>query len=72
MKILLVKNSLVTRKNIKEKNFVLAVIKSDISDFIRGKFETKAQILAMRFALRSCWRPLQATKFFSLIFTYSA
>ena len=38
MKILLVKNSLVTRK--KEKNFVLAVIKSDISDFIRGKFET--------------------------------
>ena len=55
MKILLVKNSLVTRK--KEKNFVLAVIKSDISDFIRGKFETQAQILAMRFALRSCWRP---------------
>ena len=57
-------------KNIKEKNFVLAVIKSDKSDFIRGKFETKSQILAMRFALRSCWRPLQATKFFSLIFTY--
>ena len=27
-------------KNIKEKNFVLAVIKSDTSDFIRGKFET--------------------------------
>ena len=51
------KNCLVTRKNIKEKNFVLAVIKSDISDFIRGKFETQAQILAMRFALRSCWRP---------------
>ena len=51
------KNCLVTRKNIKEKNFVLAVIKSDISDFIRGKIETKAQILAMRFALRSCWRP---------------
>ena len=54
------------------KKFVLVVIKSGISDFIRGKFETKAQILAMRFALRSCWRPLQATKFFSLIFTYSA
>ena len=34
------KNCLVTRKNIKEKNFVLAVIKSDTSDFIRGKFET--------------------------------
>ena len=40
MKMLLAKNSLVTIKNIKEKNFVLAVIKSDISDFIRGKFET--------------------------------
>mgnify|MGYP000898045461 CR=1 FL=1 len=26
--------------NIKEKNFVLAVIKSGTSDFIRGKFET--------------------------------
>ena len=35
-------------KNIKEKNFVLAVIKSDILDFIRGKFETQAQILAKR------------------------
>ena len=40
MKMLLAKNSLVTTKNIKEKNLVLAVIKSDISDFIRGKFET--------------------------------
>ena len=65
-------NCLVTRKNIKEKNFVLAVIKSDISDFIRGKIETKAQFLAMRFALRSCWRPLQVTKCFSLIFTYGS
>ena len=37
---LLRENSLVTTKNIKEKNFVLAVIKSDTSDFIRGKFET--------------------------------
>ena len=26
--------------NIKEKNLVLAVIKSDLSAFIRGKFET--------------------------------
>ena len=59
-------------KNIKEKHLVLAVIRSDKSDFIRGKFETKAQILAMRFALRSCWRPLQATKFFSLIFTHDS
>ena len=56
-------------KNIKEKNFVLAVIKSVLSDFIRGKFETKAQILAKR-PVRGYWRPLQATKFFSLIFTY--
>ena len=40
MKMLLAKNSLVTTKNIKEKHLVLAVIKSDISDFIRGKFET--------------------------------
>ena len=53
------------------KNFVLAVIKSDILDFIRGKFETQAQILAKRH-VRGYWRPLQATKFFSLIFTYSA
>ena len=37
---LLAKNSLVTIKNIKEKNFVLAVIKSVLTDFIRGKFET--------------------------------
>ena len=34
------KNSLEMIINIKEKNFVLAVIKSDTSDFIRGKFET--------------------------------
>ena len=34
------KNCLVTTKNIKEKNFVLAVIKSVLADFIRGKFET--------------------------------
>ena len=40
MKMLLAKNSLVTIKNIKEKNFVLAVIKSVLTDFIRGKFET--------------------------------
>ena len=50
-------------KNIKEKNFVLAVIKSDILDFIRGKFETQAQILAKR-PVRGYWRPLQATKSF--------
>ena len=37
--------------NIKEKNLVLAVIKSDLSDFIRGNFETKAQSLAMRLAV---------------------
>jgi len=36
------KNSLEMIINIKEKNFVLAVIKSDTSDFIRGKFETKS------------------------------
>ena len=42
-------------KNIKEKNFVLAVIKSDILDFIRGKFETQAQILAKR-PVRGYWR----------------
>ena len=59
-------------KNIKEKHLVLAVIKSVLTDFIRGKFETMAQILAMRFALRSCWRPLQVTKCFSLIFTYGS
>jgi len=46
------------------KKFVLVVIKSDLSAFIRGNFETKAQSLAMRFAMRSCWRPLLATKFF--------
>ena len=63
------KNCLVTRKNIKEKNFVLAVIKSDISDFIRGKIETKAKFLAKR-PVRGYWRPLQATKFFSLIFSF--
>ena len=40
MKMLLAKNSLVKTKNIKEKNLVLVVIKSDLSDFIRGKFET--------------------------------
>ena len=60
---LLRENSLVTIKNIKEKNFVLAVIKSDLSDFIRGKFETKAQILAKR-PVRGYWRTLQATKSF--------
>ena len=60
------KNCLVTRKNIKEKNFVLAVIKSVTSDFIRGKIETKAQFLAKR-PVRGYWRPLQATKCFSLI-----
>ena len=55
--------------NIKEKNLVLAVIKSDLSAFIRGKFETKAQILAKR-PVRGYWRPLQATEFFSLIFCF--
>ena len=65
------KNCLVTRKNIKEKNFVLAVIKSDISDFIRGKIETKAKFLAKR-PVRGYWRPLQVTKFFSLIFIYGS
>ena len=47
----------------KEKNFVLAVIKSDKSDFIRGKFETKAQILAKR-PVRGYWRPLLLQNFF--------
>ena len=60
------------KKNIKEKHLVLAVIKSVLTGFIRGKIETKAQFLAMRFALRSCWRPLQVTKCFSLIFTYAS
>ena len=50
------------------KNFVLAVIKSDILDFIRGKFETQAQILAMRFSMRSCWRPLLLQNFFYSIY----
>ena len=66
------KNSLEMIINIKEKNFVLAVIKSVLTVFIRVKIETKAQFLAMRFALRSCWRPLQVTKCFSLIFTYGS
>ena len=66
------KNSLEMIINIKEKNFVLAVIKSVLTVFIRVKIETKAQFLAMRFALRSCWRSLQVTKFFSLIFTYGS
>ena len=64
MKMLLAKNSLVTTKNIKEKNLVLAVIKSDISDFIRGKFETKAQILAMRFALAKLLASFASYKIF--------
>ena len=58
-------------KNIKEKNFVLALIKSVTSDFIRGKIETKAQFLAKR-PVRGYWRPLQVTKFFSLIFIYGS
>ena len=36
------------------KNLVLVVIKSDISDFIRGNFETKAQSLAIKLAERVC------------------
>lgn len=35
-------------KNIKEKHLVLAVIKSVLTGFIRGKIETKAQFLAMK------------------------
>ena len=65
------KNCLVTRKNIKEKNFVLAVIKSVTSDFIKEKIETKAQFLAKR-PVWGYWRSLQVTKFFSLIFTYGS
>ena len=48
MKMLLAKNSLVTIKNIKEKNFVLAVIKSVLTDFIRGKFETLGSKFSQR------------------------
>ena len=66
------KNSLEMIINIKEKNFVLAVIKSDTSDFIRGKFETKAQILAMRFAFAKLLASFASYKIFSLIFTYGS
>ena len=58
-------------KNIKEKHLVLAVIKSVLTGFIRGKIETKAQFLAKR-PVRGYWRPLQVTKFFSLIFIYGS
>ena len=32
--------------------------------FYKGKFETEARILAMRLALRGCWRPCYSRKFF--------
>ena len=72
MKNLLVKNSLVTRKNIKEKNFVLAVIKSDISDFIRGKFETLGSNFSHEIRITKLLASLLATKFFSLIIIYGS
>ena len=50
------------------KKFVLVVIKSDISDFIRGNFETKSQILAMRFALAKLLASFASYKIFSIVF----
>ena len=60
--IFIVKNSLVTRK--KEKNFVLAVIKSDISDFIRGKFETLGSNFSHEIRITKLLASLLATKSF--------
>ena len=60
-------------KNIKEKNFVLAVIKSDTSDFIRGKFETLGSNFSHE--IRFCEAAgvlCKLQNFFSLKFTYSA
>ena len=42
-----------------QRTFIVAlVIETVASVSITGKFETKAQILAKRFAKRSYWRPL--------------
>ena len=41
---------------------VALVIETVTSVSITGKFETKAQILAKRFAKRSYWRPLLQSK----------
>ena len=57
------KNSLEMIINIKEKNFVLAVIKSDTSDFIRGKFETLGSNFSQE-TRKGLLGPLLATKFF--------
>ena len=32
--------------------------------FLQAKFETKARILAMRLAMRGCWRPSLQKEFF--------
>ena len=66
--------NIITSQNLK-KHFYLAKIKrktplnssSKISQsglFYKGKFETEARILAMRLALRGCWRPCYSRKFF--------
>ena len=65
-------NSLEMIINIKEKNFVLAVIKSVLTVFIRVKIETKAQFLAMRFAFAKLLASFASYKIFSLIFTYGS
>ena len=66
--------NIITSQNLK-KRFYLAKIKrktplnssSNISHFglcYKVKFETKARILAMRLAMRGCWRPCYSRKFF--------
>ena len=72
MKMLLAKNSLVTIKNIKEKNFVLAVIKSVLTDFIRGKFETLGSNFSHEIRNAKLLAFYASYKIFSLIFTYGS
>ena len=50
----------------KKKNFFVAKVKKSIvkMDFLQAKFETKARILAMRLAMRGCWRPSLQKEFF--------
>ena len=58
--------------NIKEKNFVLAVIKSDKSDFIRGKFETLGSNFSHEIRNAKLLASFASYKIFSLIFTYDS
>ena len=66
--------SIITSQYLK-KRFYLAKIKrknplnssskmSHFGSFYKVKFETKARILAMRLAMRGCWRPSIQKKFF--------